>query len=1060
MLRITGLLAAMFLSFFCKAQPGINNLQNIIPVFRQVSNPSLPAIEIAMIFFSKDGLMWFSSHQGLTSFDGSGVLFHSNLKETNEFGLNSIYTIVEDKNHNFFIGSSQGIIYFNRKTKSFSSLKYTYSKTKEAYPVNARSFYIDKDETVYAGTANRGLFIYHPVTGQMEHFNLDPSQPDKWQDRIGNTITSFLEYTGNTSLLWVGTFNGIYLFDKRTKQFKKFFTVVNPEYSYVGKAYSYYNVQNMDMANDSTIWFNIWAGGFAEYNTHTGKCFIYAHTKDFPGYVIPTFARISDGFYLLGISNRKPAVFDTKNKSLTFFSITTDTLTYDAIARVEKDPKGNLWVIRNGMLYVSMPGYSRLQPQKFNQHYSDNYSEELRGIYFDTGSRRYYCAARMSNCVQVLDSNFNPVRIIPAPLFTNYYTYKRTCTDRITKDGSGRFWTTGWETYIMPPGQDRFDYVEKILPSLAWIKRKGEFSDIITTKKGDILLQESITGTVYLVDHKTLHTDTIRVPAFVNPVHGNVGDSKLCYDDMRDVIYLSNDQGIAQFDLDKKKARNIPYKEIFGTAESNQKILRFSTDNEGRIWLLKEKYGMRIIDPESLVCSDSIPFGTRGLMQGYFTYVGYGGKDCMILRSLNGVVVYDYKKKHSFLFDNSNGLSYPDFRAILYCNFHLVADLYNTLVYYDIRWLDKNNFHPVPQVNIIMADTAVVFTREADENKQIALPHYQNTLSFSFSAPEFIFPERVEYSYRLDGINNDWQYGGYFNRSVTYNNLSPGKYIFHLKAQMQGGNWEDEPVDYTIIIKPAWWQTAWFRTLCVLLAALLLFTLVRFRIQSVRRKEKIKSRHEKQLLELEAKALRAQMNPHFIFNCLNSIKSLIQQHEEEMSVTYLTTFSKLIRTLFNNADKKEISLYDEIETCKYYLQLEAMRFDMKFSYSLDIDKAIDLKSVGIPALIIQPFIENAIWHGIVPRNGGGNVSLTVVKKNIAIEIIIDDDGIGRDASKQNKASGGFSHQSKGVNLTQSRLELNNLLHERKAQLETIDKKDENGTPAGTTVIIKIMEELL
>jgi two-component sensor histidine kinase len=370
-----------------------------------------------------------------------------------------------------------------------------------------------------------------------------------------------------------------------------------------------------------------------------------------------------------------------------------------------------------------------------------------------------------------------------------------------------------------------------------------------------------------------------------------------------------------------------------------------------------------------------------------------------------------------------------------------------------------NNFHTHPQLNIVMADTVVVYTREADEDKQINLSHYQNTITFSFSAPEFIFPERIEYAYHLEGIENEWRYTGYFDRKVNYNNLPPGKYVFHLKAQMQGGNWEDAAVDYTIIIKPAWWQTTWFMILCILLAVLLLFALVRFRIQSVRRKEKIKSRHEKQLLELEAKALRAQMNPHFIFNCLNSIKSLIQQHEEEVSVVYLTTFSKLIRTLFNNADKKEISLYDEIETCKYYLQLEAMRFDMKFSYSLNIDKAVDLKSVQVPALIIQPFIENAIWHGIVPCNEGGNVSLTVVKNNTVIKVIIDDNGIGREASQQNKATSGFFHQSKGVNLTQSRLELNNLLHERQAQLEIIDKKDEKGTAAGTTIIITIKEEL-
>lgn len=212
-------------------------------------------------------------------------------------------------------------------------------------------------------------------------------------------------------------------------------------------------------------------------------------------------------------------------------------------------------------------------------------------------------------------------------------------------------------------------------------------------------------------------------------------------------------------------------------------------------------------------------------------------------------------------------------------------------------------------------------------------------------------------------------------------------------------------------------------------------------------------------IELEAKALRAQMNPHFIFNSLNSIKSLIQQNENEKSVTYLTTFSKLIRTLLNNADKKEISLYDEIETCKLYLQLEAMRFDTKFSYAVNVGKDIDLKSIQVPALIIQPFIENAIWHGIVPRNSTGHVSLNVVRKEGIIEVIIDDDGIGRDASLQNKSGSSLTHQSKGVNLTQTRLELNNLLQQRQSQLEVIDKKDDKGLATGTTVIIKIKEEL-
>ena len=226
-----------------------------------------------------------------------------------------------------------------------------------------------------------------------------------------------------------------------------------------------------------------------------------------------------------------------------------------------------------------------------------------------------------------------------------------------------------------------------------------------------------------------------------------------------------------------------------------------------------------------------------------------------------------------------------------------------------------------------------------------------------------------------------------------------------------------------------------------------------------KKQEQEKANLKLQAAELEARALRAQMNPHFIFNCMNSIKSLIQQHEEEKSVSYLTTFSKLIRTLFNNADKKEISLYDEIETCKLYLQLEAMRFDTKFSYAVKVDENLDLKSVQVPALIIQPFIENAIWHGIVPKREGGHVELAVTKKDNAVEISINDNGIGRESSKQNKSVSSLTHQSKGVNLTQSRLELDNLLRQRMAKLETIDKKDEKGLASGTKIIITIKEEL-
>ena len=345
--------------------------------------------------------------------------------------------------------------------------------------------------------------------------------------------------------------------------------------------------------------------------------------------------------------------------------------------------------------------------------------------------------------------------------------------------------------------------------------------------------------------------------------------------------------------------------------------------------------------------------------------------------------------------------------------------------------------------------------------KSIRLKHNQNSLTIDYSLAEFINQKNVQFAWMAEGYINEWvvaPISGNVTIPAILNGLSPGKYVFRVKARVGNEDWRTQQAQLEIIITSPFWRIWWFWAAAIAGISVIVFLIVKLRVRSVRKQERLKAAHEKELLELEAKALRAQMNPHFIFNCLNSIKSLIQQHEEEKSVSYLTTFSKLIRTLFNNADKKEISLYDEIETCKLYLQLEAMRFDAKFSYSVNVNENIDLKSVQVPALIIQPFIENAIWHGIVPR-GNGKILLSVSKYNGDIGVIIEDDGIGREASQQNKSASGLTtHQSKGVNLTQSRLKLDNLLQQRKATIETIDKKDESGKAAGTKVIITINEE--
>jgi hypothetical protein len=347
--------------------------------------------------------------------------------------------------------------------------------------------------------------------------------------------------------------------------------------------------------------------------------------------------------------------------------------------------------------------------------------------------------------------------------------------------------------------------------------------------------------------------------------------------------------------------------------------------------------------------------------------------------------------------------------------------------------------------------------------EKLKLKYNENSIIIYLTTDYHSQNKKTQFAWRLDGDINNWVEMPAFvsdndsSSIVELPDIRPGKYVFRAKVRIGTDDWSKEEAKMEINFVPPYWTTWWFWTSIAAGICLIVYTIVKLRVSAVRRTERLKASYQKELLELEAKALRAQMNPHFVFNSLNSIKALMQQNQNEKGVTYLTTFSKLIRTLFNNADKKEITLYDEIETCKFYLQLEAMRFDDKFSYSVQTDD-VDLKSICVPALIVQPFIENAIWHGIIPR-GAGRLSVTVSKKNDEVQIVIDDDGIGREISEQSKSANAVIHQSKGVKLTHSRLKLDSLLQQRKASIETIDKKDENGKATGTRVVLTIIEEI-
>jgi tetratricopeptide (TPR) repeat protein len=242
---------------------------------------------------------------------------------------------------------------------------------------------------------------------------------------------------------------------------------------------------------------------------------------------------------------------------------------------------------------------------------------------------------------------------------------------------------------------------------------------------------------------------------------------------------------------------------------------------------------------------------------------------------------------------------------------------------------------------------------------------------------------------------------------------------------------------------------------------LMLSFLVLRNILLKRRNEKLKNDNiynelQHKTSEMEMQALRAQMNPHFIFNCLNSINRFIMKNESQVASDYLTQFSRLIRFVLNNSKKAWITLEDEIEMLKLYLDMEKLRFKDAFNYHFQYDEAIDLTGVFIPPLLLQPFVENAVWHGLMHKKENGEVTISFRIENDILHCNIIDNGVGRSAAASAGSKSSQAQKSMGIQITRERLALiNGDLEDEKVAFHIEDMYDNTGRPTGTKVSLKI-----
>ena len=201
--------------------------------------------------------------------------------------------------------------------------------------------------------------------------------------------------------------------------------------------------------------------------------------------------------------------------------------------------------------------------------------------------------------------------------------------------------------------------------------------------------------------------------------------------------------------------------------------------------------------------------------------------------------------------------------------------------------------------------------------------------------------------------------------------------------------------------------------------------------------------------------LRAQMNPHFIFNCLSSINRFILKNESEQASDYLTKFSRLIRMVLNNSKRSFVSLAEELEMLELYLQMEKLRFKNSFDYTLHKKNGIDTDTIFIPPLLLQPFVENAVWHGLMHKKDNGRLDVDVSTEKNILYCVITDNGVGRSAATAFQSKSAEKQKSMGMEITKHRMALINDDANEKTFFEIEDMYDESGNGKGTRVVLKI-----
>lgn len=457
------------------------------------------------------------------------------------------------------------------------------------------------------------------------------------------------------------------------------------------------------------------------------------------------------------------------------------------------------------------------------------------------------------------------------------------------------------------------------------------------------------------------------------------------YVDKKNRLWICTDNGLFIY------SNNI-YKRIFtGNSQSSNFCKGVTEDKNGKLWCATWE-GVYVISDSNII--------------NYSTTEGLISKIC-------NTILYDSATNNIYI-GTDNGL----------CEVNT-----NNLS------LSKTNVNIYISCNI--SDSLVV----KDKGK---LNSDQNNLNFYFSSPFFQGNNRLQYEYKLD--NGNWNV--MLTPSLYLSDLSSGKHTLYARAKKNGILFTQKETVFSFTIAKAFYTTWWFWLIVLLLIQFLFFKIINYYNNIAKEKKLKEQRQQVEYVSLKQQAFTSLMNPHFIFNALNSVQHYVNRQDRLSANKYLSDFATLIRKNFDAAQKSFVSIEEELETIRLYLALEKMRFSDKFEYEITQSPEVEDEEWMLPSMVLQPYLENAIIHGLMPLTTKGLLTIHISVKNQALQICITDNGVGIEKSKLYKTN--TKHVSRGMQLIKERLEMLSQLGPEPILLE-INKYKPDEENVGTIV---------